>query len=103
MHTAHASISLSTKQVQKPLKIYSFWCLVVRRGGITIFYKLKISADLSKPLISAFPLKSGINFTWSGCVNKVNHKKYKSKSHDCHVILKKKKYYKKLLGNERVS
>ena len=27
----------------------------------TIFYELKISADISKPLISAFPLKSGIN------------------------------------------
>ena len=34
---------------------------MVRRGGITIFYELKISADLSKPLILAFPLKSRIN------------------------------------------
>ena len=51
-------ISLSTKQEKNRWK---FIILVVRSGGITIIYEIKISEDLSKPLISAFPLKSEIN------------------------------------------
>ena len=65
--------SLSTKQEQKPLKIYS---LVVKEGRDNHFLWIK---DLSKQLISTFPLKSGINdkqimpfIRWNNAICKKN-------------------------------
>ena len=53
--------SSSNIKVNKMEELISYPNTKVKKGGITIFYELKNSADLSKPLISAFPLKSGIN------------------------------------------